>query len=789
MSEGQTESAYVLFNGTRGNFCLYLDGRSPDATSRSQAWSANVGHAVTLSGDQVLIQRWDRPEVYHPMACSELRSAPDLFHRRLEEDAPASELSIISHALGVFRGLRNALGPSRAGGQALKGFLYLLAAILEGEGQRQVTLSSWRLDAESEEVARSVTEADWSSLVAMLCRGSVLESLQPYLNLTLRHASGVLFQEAHYSAVFGPVYQRTLPGFAPPPVELEAETSSVGVYFTPVAVVRTLVEEALAALGTLPERLCVFDPACGSGEFLRETLRQLKLRDFKGTVHLVGFDVSKAACALADFVLGWEARGVEKQVEIEIRPCNALEDGVGWPARVDLLLMNPPFVSWRDLDPAQEEAVRRILGPYAQLRPDLSTAFLWKAVQSLGNRSVLAAVIPSSFLDGVGFRSLRAELGARLSAHLIARLGSHDVFPSARVDASLYVGGRGISTDLPLAVWADHRLSSTSAALRALRRLRSLESASLTAAVQEGDGFSLYGTDEIGQGGESWSPRPYREWQLARSLRILPPVGRRFSVQQGTITGLNRVFLLGKSDWSLLPEAEKPYFRPCVLNDSIRGGHLSDDWYAFYPYGAYTLESESEVRKAVPTFFRERLRPQKSALLERRRIPPDRWWKLSEHRAWQRKATPKIVSTYFGEAGSFAWDSTGVFVVVQGYGWLPTLQKNVGLSRTVWLAYLALLNSDVFSSLLAAHSNHVGGGQWNLSKRFVEQIPLPDLTADFLSSERVTLSHLGTTIHEQGLDALPRDERLRLADLALTIYSLAAAHEQNAQEEIENHSI
>jgi adenine-specific DNA-methyltransferase len=792
VGEGQAENSYVLFNGTRGNFCLYLDGRSPDAASRSQAWSANVGHAVTLAGDQVLIQRWDRPEVYHPMACAELRSFPDRFHRRLEEDAPAGELSIIALSLGAFRSLRNALGPSWSGGQALKGFLYLLAAILEGAGRRQVALASWRLDAESEEVARALSETDWSGLVALLCGVSSFKSLQPDLSLTLRHAAGVLFQEAHYSAIFGPVYQRSLPGFPPPPVEPGTETSSVGVHFTPVAVVRTLVEEALSALGRLPQNLCVFDPACGSAEFLRETLRQIKLHaGFSGKIRLVGFDVSPTACALAEFVLGWEARGIEEQVDIEIRCCDALRDGADWPQSVDLLLMNPPFVSWRDLTPEQGEAVRRILGPLSKLRPDLSTAFLWKAAQSLGEHAVLATVIPSSFLDGVGFRSLRAELGAMLSTRLVARLGSHDIFPSARVDASLYVGGRGIAGVPPLAVWADHRISSTSAALRALRRLRTLDPRAVATLSPEGDGFSLYETEEIGRGEESWAPRPYREWKLAHSLRGLPPVGDRFSVQQGTITGLNRVFLLGKSEWSLLPEAERPYFRPCVLNDSILGGRLSDDWYVFYPYGAYSLEGETEVRKSVPTFFRERLRPQKAALLERRRIQEDRWWKLSEHRAWQRKQTPKIVSTYFGEAGSFAWDSTGAFVVVQGYGWLPKAPESLG--RTVWLAYLALLNSDIFSSLLAAHSNHVGGGQWNLSKRFVEKIPLPDLIppaglpADSIRDERAALAQLGATIHRQGLDVLLPEDRDKLSQFSLTAYTLAASRLPGNAQETENH--
>ena len=45
-------------------------------------------------------------------------------------------------------------------------------------------------------------------------------------------------------------------------------------------------------------------------------------------------------------------------------------------------------------------------------------------------------------------------------------------------------------------------------------------------------------------------------------------------------------------------------------------------------------------------------------------------------------------------------------------------------------AYLALLNSKVFESLLFHFCSRVQGGQFNLSTKFVRNIPLPDLTDD-----------------------------------------------------------
>ena len=60
-------------------------------------------------------------------------------------------------------------------------------------------------------------------------------------------------------------------------------------------------------------------------------------------------------------------------------------------------------------------------------------------------------------------------------------------------------------------------------------------------------------------------------------------------------------------------------------------------------------------------------------------------------------------------------------VVVQGYGWQP---KREGLTEQHLVAIIATLNAPITNILLAGVSNNLSGGQWNLSKRFVERMPL-----------------------------------------------------------------
>jgi hypothetical protein len=142
----------------------------------------------------------------------------------------------------------------------------------------------------------------------------------------------------------------------------------------------------------------------------------------------------------------------------------------------------------------------------------------------------------------------------------------------------------------------------------------------------------------------------------------------------------------------------------------------------------------------------------------------ERWWALTEERSWQLSRVPKMVSKYFGEAGSFAWDDRGVFVVTQGYGWLwkrqPAERDAFSSSLLPW-AYLAILNSDVFENLLACYCPRMRGGQLNLSARFVNKVFLPNLADKSSPASRVMtdLSVIGRQIHEGAkLDAARLNE-------------------------------
>ena len=249
-------------------------------------------------------------------------------------------------------------------------------------------------------------------------------------------------------------------------------------------------------------------------------------------------------------------------------------------------------------------------------------------------------------------------------------------------------------------------------------------------------GFSVYQRQDIGRTGGPWISRGFEAWtayqNIERTRRTLP-AKKLFEIRQGVRLG-NDVFVVAKQYVQKLRKSERQFFRPAVMNVSISNAKLTDTYYVFYPYtrGLAEISTEEELEQNVPTYFKERLLPVKAKLSSRKSLKKAdlNWWDLLWHRAWQQDLTPKIVSKYFGGERSFAFDRTGEFVVVVGNAWL--LRKGaVPLAITdeeVYCALLAYLSSEVATDLMEYVSIQVSGGQWDLSNRYVGNLPIPNFS-------------------------------------------------------------
>jgi adenine-specific DNA-methyltransferase len=201
-----------------------------------------------------------------------------------------------------------------------------------------------------------------------------------------------------------------------------------GRHYTPDALAEHLWTMARLALGQrrpgLPLPGLVRDPACGGGALLLPPLRQhlnaLTQADPRVTLaglprFIEGVDADPSAAWIANVVLAAELLPLLARIpEARRRPLPMLArwgDGLGPTTRLArAVVMNPPYGRVR-LDDVERTRWERYLYGHA----NLYSLFLAAGLEALDNEGTLAALVPTSFLAGRYFASLRGELARHAS--------------------------------------------------------------------------------------------------------------------------------------------------------------------------------------------------------------------------------------------------------------------------------------------------------------------------------------------------------------------------------------
>ena len=723
--QAKEKEHYALLNGTTNNLCL--DGNSSEQSEwyRKMAWSSGNNTYIAFDGSVCRIFRFDRPQIESYDEKLVFDHA-DRFFEYLGKSTSNVENSIVPYVLRTYRQIRNEIRTENCGLDSLKALLYLLAFSRDGEN---VNLETWGMNEQDGAVFKMIDRNKWEMITERFMDGILFtdKRLKPDIDLILRHTAGMLFEEANYIAYLPP--QLTL--FPDERIKYSYDTMQDGAYFTPAYVARSIVEEALRNVDLEnKDNLTIFDPACGASGFLVEALRQLKKAQFTKPIRIIGWDKAETAVMMSRFVLNFEKQEWDNSLSIEIKLCDSLESGNVWPQDVDILLMNPPFLSWdkmKDL-PLLREQVLQVLPGIG--KANLSAAFLAKAIASVGNEGVLGVVLPTSLLNDQSYEMLRGLISENMTLKLVGGLGSF-VFERVLAYTSLVVAtkGRNETTDTTV-LWTNNVSGAASAGLKALRKHH------YSNAVMVDKNYSVYET-HIGSERKSWKLDNYQNLELKHRLdtavriSLFKKAGDLFDIFLGARTGMNRVFVVPEEFVMSLPENERPYFRPSTDNLAIDSGHLYRMNYLFYPHtkGIEPIHTEEQLRNLLPETYHRILLPAKESLAARPSMEGNpRWWELSKHRNWQEEKRPKLVSTEFGHAGSFAIDYSGDFVVERGNMWVLK-GKNFNPQMKYHEAYLALFTSGYMNRLLEIYGEQLAGGDvYKLGKAYVKHIPLPDFS-------------------------------------------------------------
>ncbi|MCY3943506.1 MAG: N-6 DNA methylase, partial [Gemmatimonadetes bacterium] len=599
----------MLLDGGPGSFVLSATDERiwEDRIAADWSWSSNVPHHVTVTGNEVAVVRWDKAKRERLKRASVARQLND-FYRYLAADRVQSNQDVTNYMLRLFRRVRSLVAAAEMDDdQSIDAFLEFLACVIKQSGRSdKVIHGGVSLQTGGEDLLRSLSAPGVDKLLSeVISRPS--SGSQPALipSLAIRHAGSEIFQEAHFELLRASIPD--LFGYTGP--SRAKQVTRGGTHYTPPLLARTIAEQAFAQIPNLADRdrLTILDPACGSGSFLQEALRALRRCGFHGRLFLIGRDTSGPAISMARFVLtaatkDWSPGG---GCETDIQQADSLAEALP-PA--DVVVMNPPFVAWTALTMKQREQMRGILGSLQKGRSDLSMAFVSRALECLAPGGVLGTLLPASLLTLEAAEAWRRHLLDQGELAFIAALGDYGLFKYAQVQvaAAVFVvphAGRGPREPVTALV-ATNDSGATGDALRALRvsatgRLGSDQ-------MLPDKGWRLFQTSSGGfRRRGTWRLTPP---QTEAALQDLLAIGRAvrigdlFQVRQGVRTGLNTAFVLAAGEVAKLPRVEREWFRPAVMNVSIKDGQIEGRHRVFYPYDlrGLAIRDETQLRNVVP---------------------------------------------------------------------------------------------------------------------------------------------------------------------------------------------
>ncbi len=716
------QKKFILLNGGYGDFCIDFEPDKKPEDYYSYAWSSNTKNFVTLKDEKIVLYNWLKGE-QESYKLDLVSQKIEKFYDYLLQKSYKSEYDIVPFIINIYKSLRNQTNEKAEGVQALNHLFLLLAAFEDGIDIKKVDLKKWNIsNVESTESFDRYVEEFKNGIQ------SNPNNLKPNVELILRHSAGQLFQEAQKEAVF---FNRGMDLFGLYDSKYTSNQKiSNSFHYTPSFLARSIVEYSLSKLNLYEyPTLKILDPACGSSEFLLEVLKQLKSLGFNGNVEINGWDSSKSAINTSKFLLTYEKREWQDKLSLNIELVkNSLTKK--WDNDYDIILMNPPFLSWELMEPEDREIILDVLGKSTKQKPNLASAFVSKSIKHLKPKGILGTVMPTSILLMDSYKNLRNEIKDTLSLLLVGKLGNF-VFEHALTDVSILIGKKPQSSNIPLLLWTKNEKGIVNEAFRELRKINYKQ----ISYVKDNKSYNIYEPDKYPINKENWKILSFNEQELIKHLTSLILLNRLktiqdiFNVKQGIRTGNNKIFKISQEFYnSKLPAEERKYFRPAIDNDSIKKGCLKVNNYIWYPYNqkGIIFKNEEELKIKAP-FFYDYLYNHNEILKKRKGI--SFWWTLTRPRNWQYENKLKLTSTEFGKAGSFALDNKGEFVIERGNGWVPKKEFN----NDDYYFYLSIFNSPFFDKLLSIYSKDLLMG-WDLGKKYTKNIPIPEITDELRNS-------------------------------------------------------
>ncbi len=703
---------FILLDGGLHDFCLDLTGEQAEPSDYySAAWSSDVKNYIAVRDNEAIVYNWCR-EKTEKVKLAVVKEKFSSFLKILNSISYRTSDDVTPFILGLFSQLRN-LTKERHNPIESLNLLFKLLITLKEDNLSQDICNYWGIE--------NVPEPNgFDRIIESFRRG--VRNINPNLDYILRHGSGPLFETAHREAMYFDLQLDLFEGISSKLTYAE-QSKYTGIHYTPRYLVRGIVENALKMMDMTSPKVTIFDPACGSGAFLQEVLKQLRESDYHGEIILKGVDISPLAVQTARFLLMYENRTQwNDSIKLYIKQGDSLT--LDW-GNNDLILMNPPFISTELIkDKGTMDAVNGVLSDLdMKRRPNMAAAFFYKAMKSLSDRGIIGTILPTSILIQEQYKSLRNFANEFIHLGTVAQLGNF-VFENALTDASFIIASKHNHEQyIPLNIWCSNRQYSAYEAMKGWRKMQYDNTSACIA-----DDYNIYMPSHFPIVEKSWKVLPQKDDLFIKQLKLrlktgdLKSVSDVFTVRQGAIKGNKDLFEIDNSKYNELPEAERRFWRPIASSQTIMAGYVDQKNYLWYPYdlSGLTINSEDDLQRFEQSY--KLLFPNKQKLLLRTGNIKN-WWELTRPRIDLFNRNEHLLcSKRSGGSHSFAIAPEN-FVVEEGNVFL--FRNNKYCEEDKYF-YLAFFSSSIFQRLLSIYARPLKAG-YDLGNTYIKNIPIVDV--------------------------------------------------------------
>jgi len=545
-----------------------------------------------------------------------------------------------------------------------------------------------------------------------------------------KHSLSRIYEE--FVKIFTTEYSPQMTLFGPQTTTKLVSPQKSGIVYTPEFIARFFARYSKELIDVDPNYgISMLEPAVGSGIFVRTFLEYQLAGETRVDVidnkfkQIDAFDINATACKAANLSLALlylSLTGNLPSFKFNIKEV----DNLDWfllnntRSKYNLVISNPPFISYHDLPYEIRSKVKGVLNDTAVGFPDLYFAFIKIAIESLQKDGIGMFVVPHTFMVSKSAGKLRSYLGKNATILAIVDLTgsmpfeSADVYPILLIFQKTRLSEKALIQNVSI-VKADKNIGEALS-----KFLKNEEEVSAT--------FSFYKLG-LPLNDSPWYLHTPAHRLLLETLKEHKPLSEYFEVRTGMTAGNKDIFI---QNTNAMIEKDKAIWAPFAADKDLKAYDLLSARQAkqffFYPYKDDTLLTEDELKEDYPTTYKFLLK-QKEELQARAEFVKQNktWFSPNRPRKPSFMMVPKLLTPHLCITPKFAYDFGGKFAIARSpFICLKQEVNDTELSdHDLFYYLLGILHSRLAFWYMSQHSSSYSQGYLMLEKASLENLPIP----------------------------------------------------------------